>query len=83
MGGLTGDGGIELPYTWLMRNGITLRGQFMYARDSARRVIGLVRADLIDLKEFQVTAFDLDKVNDAVAHAAANAGPFKMTVIQP
>lgn len=83
MGGLTGDGGIELPYTWLMRNGITLRGQFMYARDDARRVIGLVRAGLIDLNEFQVTAFGLDKVNDAVAHAAANAGPFKMTVLQP
>lgn len=83
MGGLTGNGGVELPYTWLMRNGITLRGQFMYSRADTRRVIGLVRAGLIDLNEFQVTAFGLDKVNDAVAHAAVNAGPFKMTVLRP
>lgn len=83
MGGLTGNGGVELPYTWLMRNGITLRGQFMYSRADTRRMIGLVRAGLIDLNEFQVTPFGLDRVNDAVAHAASNARPFKMTVIRP
>jgi hypothetical protein len=29
------------------------------------------------------TTFDLDHANEAVAHAAANGGPFKMTVIAP
>jgi hypothetical protein len=31
----------------------------------------------------RVTTFGLDEVNDAVKHAAANAGPFKMTVLRP
>jgi hypothetical protein len=30
-----------------------------------------------------VTAFPLTRANDAVAHAAANAGPFKLAVIKP
>jgi alcohol dehydrogenase len=27
--------------------------------------------------------FRMDHANDAVKHAAANAGPFKMTVLRP
>jgi hypothetical protein len=30
-----------------------------------------------------VTPFPLAGANDAVAHAAANAGPFKLTVLKP
>jgi alcohol dehydrogenase len=30
-----------------------------------------------------VTEFDLDHANEAVAHAAANGGPLKMTVLRP
>jgi alcohol dehydrogenase len=35
------------------------------------------------LDEYETTAFDLDHVNQAVEHAAANGGPFKLTVIRP
>jgi alcohol dehydrogenase len=85
MGGVGGpDGaGLELPYSWVMRNCITIQGQFMYPPDATTRMIGLVRSGLIDLDEFEIKSFDLDHANDAVAHAAANAGPFRMTVIQP
>ena len=38
---------------------------------------------LIDLDQFETVSFDLDHANEAVAHAAANGGPFKMTVIKP
>jgi len=55
----------------------------MYPRDATVRMIGLVRAALVNLDEFAVTMFALDEVNDAVAHAAANAGPFKMTIVRP
>jgi len=55
----------------------------MYPREANIRLIGLVRSGLLDLGHFDVTAFDLDHANDAVAHAAANGGPFKMTVIRP
>jgi len=66
-----------------MRNGITLRGQWMYPPHAATLMAGLVRACLVDLDHFEITAFGLDRANEAVAHAAGHGGPFKMTVIQP
>jgi alcohol dehydrogenase len=67
----------------MMRNCITLRGQWMYPPHAAILMAGLIRSGLVDLDHFEVTAFGLDRANEAVAHAAANAGPFKMTVIEP
>lgn len=55
----------------------------MYPPDAASRLIALVRAGLLRLEEYEATAFDLDHANEAVAHAAANGGPFKLTVIRP
>jgi alcohol dehydrogenase len=81
--GMAGGGGLDLPYSWMMRNCITVRGQWMYPPHAAVLMTGLIRAGLIDLDQFEVTAFALDRANEAVAHAAAQAGPFKMTVIQP
>jgi len=81
--GMLGGDDLGLPYPWIMRNCITVRGQWMYPREANIRLIGLVRSGLLDLGHFDVTAFDLDHANDAVAHAAANGGPFKMTVIRP
>lgn len=43
----------------------------------------LVRSGLLDLGQFEVTDFKLEEVNEAAAHAAAHAGPFRMTVIRP
>ena len=81
--GMSGGAGLELPYPWIMRNGITLRGQWMYQREAVVGLVGLVRSGLLRLEEFDVTTFGLDDANAAVAHAAAHGGPFKMTVIQP
>ncbi len=66
-----------------MRNDITVRGYWMYPRDATYRMADLIRAGLLDLCYFVVTIFDLDHANDAVEQAAANAGAFRMTVIQP
>lgn len=81
--GMLGGGGLELPYSWMMRNNITVRGQWMYPRDAVGRMVGLIRAGLVSLDNFEITTFALDAANDAVAHAAQHAGPFKMTVIRP
>ncbi len=81
--GMLGGASLELPYPWMMRNCITVRGQWMYPPYAATLMAGMVRAGLIDLFQFEVTAFSLDRANEAVAHAAANAGPFRMTVIEP
>jgi len=74
---------LQLPYSWLMRNNITVRGQWMYPRTAIPRVVGLVRAGLIDLAQIAVTTFPLERANEAVAHAAAHSGPFALTAVCP
>jgi alcohol dehydrogenase len=81
--GMLGGAGLELPYPWIMRNCITIHGVWMYPPEATVRLIGLIRAGLLPLTHFEATSFDLDHANDAVTHAAANGGPFKMTVIRP
>jgi alcohol dehydrogenase len=66
-----------------MRNCITIHGVWMYPREAIPRMIGMVRAGLLDLAQFAVTEFPLARANEAIAHAAANGGPFRMTVLKP
>jgi NADPH:quinone reductase-like Zn-dependent oxidoreductase len=80
--GMAGGPGLELPYPWIMRQCISIHGVWMYPPDAATRLIALVRSGLLRLDEYEVKAFDLDHANEAVAHAAANSAPLKMTVIR-
>jgi NADPH:quinone reductase-like Zn-dependent oxidoreductase len=81
--GMLGGDDLALPYPWLMRNCISVMGQWMYKQDAALRVVGLIRAGLLQLDGYEIVAFGLDDANKAVAHAAANSGPFKLTVLRP
>jgi len=81
--GMLGGAGLDLPYPWIMRNCIAILGQWMYPPEATTLMVGLIRAGLIDLDHFAVTTFDLDHANEAVAHAAANAGPFRMMILRP
>ena len=81
--GMLGGPDLELSYPWIMRSCITIHGVWMYPPEATVRLIGLIRSGLLRLDHFEATSFDLDHANDAVAHAAANGGPFKMTVIRP
>lgn len=81
MGGVQDD--FSLPYRWLMRNGITVRGQWMCPRWAPGRLIELIRAGLLDLTQFDITEFGLDDVHEAIKHAAATGGRFRGTVIRP
>ena len=84
MGGLRGaEGDLGLNYNWLMHNETTVRGVWMYQKAAIPRMIQLVRAGLIDLAQFELTEFGLDDANEAVAHAAVNAGPRQLTVLRP
>ena len=80
MGGVGED--LALPYRWLMRNSITVRGQWMFPRAAAPELINLARSGLLDLGQYRVTEFPLDEVNEAVAHAAGDK-PFMLTVVRP
>jgi alcohol dehydrogenase len=81
--GMLGGAGLDLPYPWMMRNCITLHGQWMYPPHATILMTGLIRAGLITLDQFHVTTFNLDDANAAVAHAAKDSGAFRMTVIRP
>lgn len=81
--GTSGAGELPLPYSWLMRNDVTLRGQWMYPRSAVPRLIALARSGLIDLGGYDITQFPLMNVREAVAHAAATSGPFSRTVLIP
>jgi len=81
--GMLGGSGLELPYPWIMRNCITIHGVWMCPPEATVRLVGLIRSGLLRLDGYETTIFDLDHANDAVAHAAANAKPFRMTVIKP
>ncbi len=84
MGGLRGaEGNLGLNYNWLTHNEVTVRGVWMYRRDAIPRMIQMIRAGLVDLVQFETAEFALDEVNEAVAHAAANAGPRQLTVLRP
>lgn len=82
MGGLA-EKEVPVPYGWLMRNSITLRGQFMFSRDAAARMVSLIRAGLVSLDLFEVTEFPLAAAEQAMTHAATHAGPFQHTVLLP
>lgn len=85
MGGVGRAGGsdLELPYTWLVHHDITVRGQWMYPREAPTQMVKMIRGVLIDPSAYEVSEFDLDEVNEAITHAAANAGPTGMTVLRP
>ena len=81
--GMLGGDELTLPYPWIMRNDVTLRGKWVCTRDDALRMVGLIRGGLLPLNTYDVTEFALDKANEAVIHASAHKGPFKLTVIRP
>ena len=81
MGGIAGD--IALPYGWLMRHNVTVRGQWMYPRTAPARLAALVRAGLLDLSAFESAVFALDDIHAALDHAEAHGGPFRGTVVAP
>ncbi|AUC96532.1 alcohol dehydrogenase [Bradyrhizobium sp. SK17] len=81
--GMQGGPGLELPYPWIMRECISIHGVWMYPPEATFGLVNLARAGLLRLDQFEVTTFNLDQANAAVTHAAANGGPFRMTVLTP
>ncbi|GAA4531507.1 zinc-binding alcohol dehydrogenase family protein [Amycolatopsis samaneae] len=81
--GMLGGDDFALPYPWIMRNSITVRGQWMYPRTANTGIIRLAGSGTLDLGAERITRFGLDEVNEAVGHAAAHAGPFTSTVLMP
>jgi alcohol dehydrogenase len=81
--GMLGGDDLALPYPWLMRNGITVRGQWMQPRTANASMIALARSGLLDLGQFAVTEFGLDDIAGALDHAASGRTRFAVTVVRP
>jgi alcohol dehydrogenase len=81
--GMLGGDDLALPYPWLMRNSVTVRGQWMYPRTANQRMIQMIRSGVLDLGHETVTTFPLARANEAVDYAAAHSGPFDRTVLLP
>ncbi len=81
--GMLGGPDLALPYPWLMRNGVTVRGQWMCSRAAIAQLIELVDAGLLNLSGETVTTFELGEVNAAIAHAAAHPAAFDRTILVP
>jgi alcohol dehydrogenase len=81
--GMLGGADLALPYPWLMRNSVTVRGQWMGPRSANVGMIRLVASGALDLTAERVTRFDLSRADEAVAHAAIHGGPFDRTVLTP
>ncbi len=80
--GMTGGGELTLPYPWLMRNNVTIKGQWMYPREAIARLISLAKNGILDLSRYDVVAFPLASIENALAHAASTRGPFAKTVLR-
>ena len=80
--GMLGGDDLALPYPWIMRNCVTIHGQWMYPQSAVPRLIALARSGLLDLGQYASTEFSLDAANEAVAHAANDGGPFRMSVVR-
>ena len=72
--GMLGGSDLALPYPWIMRNCITIHGQWMYPRAAVTGLAALARSGVLDLGQYELTEFGLGSINEAVTHAAANRG---------
>lgn len=79
--GMLGGEELSLPYPWIMRNGIRIIGHWMSTREAPARLIQLIRSGALDLSQWNVSAFALHQVNEAVDHAANFGGPFQLDVL--
>jgi alcohol dehydrogenase len=79
---LMGSMTVPLPvcYTELMLNGWEILGQFMYPRDTYRRLLDLIRSGLLDMDLLRARIYPLAALPEAI-DCAARANNFECVVI--
>ena len=73
---------LPLSYSDIMRNDWEIIGQFMYPAGAYRRLIGLMRAGLLDITPIRARTFPLAAL-PAAMEAAAQAGSLECVVVRP
>jgi alcohol dehydrogenase len=72
---------LPLSYMELMVNNWEIMGQFMYPADAYRRLLGLVRAGLLDISAIRPRVFPLSALPEAM-EAGAAASSLECVVVQ-
>jgi alcohol dehydrogenase len=81
MGGV--QSALDIPYNYVMRNNLVVRGQWMCPRHAPLQLIEMVRSGLLSLEPFSASTFPLEEVNQAVQHAYEQGGAFQITALTP
>lgn len=81
MGGVQAD--LDIPYNYVMRNNLVIRGQWMSPRHAPSQLIGMIHSGLLSLEPFSVTTFPLEQVNQAIHYAYNHGGAFQLTALTP
>jgi alcohol dehydrogenase len=81
---LMGSMTVPLPLTYgdVMRNDWEIIGQFMYPAGAYRRLLGMLRAGLLDISPIRPRCFPLEAL-PAAMEAAETAGNLECVVVQP
>jgi alcohol dehydrogenase len=79
MGSMSAE--LPIPYTQLMFNNWEILGQFMYPADAYRRLLGLVRSELLDISALRPLEYALSDL-PAAMDAAATASNFECAVMK-
>ncbi|AXC15200.1 Alcohol dehydrogenase, zinc-binding [Acidisarcina polymorpha] len=80
MGGVQAT--LPIPYSQIMFNELTLRGNFMYPREAPGDLLQMVLAGTLDLSKIKIKSFRLDQIEEAIDDASAGKG-LNMTVVKP
>lgn len=67
----------------LMRNSNAVLGSYWFPRNCLRRLIGMVAADVLDLRLFRAERFGLAQIDQAIEFAGHGAGGLVHTVLVP
>jgi alcohol dehydrogenase len=73
MGGV--QAAIDLPYSHVMLNELTITGAFMYPRNAPRDLVNMVKGGILNLSKLGIRRFPLEQVQAALDFAEHSKGP--------
>jgi len=73
MGGV--QAAIDIPYSYVMQNEISIRGALMYPRTAPRELLNMMQAANLDFSKLHVQSFSLEQISAALDHAERSRGP--------
>jgi len=79
VGGVKVD--IPLPYSKVMLNELTIRGSFMYPKDTPAEIWRMITSGVLRLDVLRPHIFSLDKINEAIRQASEMKGVHYCVVV--